>query len=162
MRSVRAIAVALVVVAATVWAKPAVHTFTGKVVGVLDGDTLLVLHDKMPVKVRVVGIDAPETGQAYGTAAKQHASQLVFGKNVTIKYTEEDKYGRILGDVALPGGEPLSKEMVKSGYAWHYRQFSKDRELDRLEAEARQERRGLWQDKSPEPPWEYRKRESKK
>ena len=132
--------------AAVATAKPTVHTFTGKVVGVLDGDTLLVLHDKTPVKVRLLGIDAPETGQAYGTAAKQHASQLAFGKNVTVKYTEEDKYGRILAYVYVDGAR-YDDELLRLGYARLLvipPNGSHARAMLLAELDARAHGRGLW------------------
>jgi micrococcal nuclease len=70
--------------------------FTGSVVGVLDGDTIEVLHNQHPERIRLSGIDCPEKGQAYGKRAKQAASELVFGKDVTLQTHGHDKYGRML------------------------------------------------------------------
>lgn len=75
--------------------------FTGPVVSVLDGDTIEVLHDTHPERVRLSGIDCPEKGQAFGKRAKQAASALVFGKEVTLLTHGQDKYGRTLADVLL-------------------------------------------------------------
>src|SRR5512144_707024 len=72
--------------------------FTGPVVSVLDGDTIEVLHNTYPERVRLSGIDCPEKGQAFGTRAKQAVSTLVFGKDVILQTHGQDKYGRTLAD----------------------------------------------------------------
>jgi endonuclease YncB( thermonuclease family) len=103
---------------------PAAHAadFTGRVVGVSDGDTLTVLLDgRTPVKVRLYGIDAAETGQDFGSRAKQAASDLAFGKTVTVRPRDTDRYGRTVAEVILPDGRSLNREMVRQGMAWWYR-----------------------------------------
>ena len=75
--------------------------FTGKVVGVTDGDTITVLHDRQPYKIRLEGIDAPESGQAFGTKAKQVLSAKIFGKEVKVVWKSRDRYKRILGHIYL-------------------------------------------------------------
>jgi endonuclease YncB( thermonuclease family) len=82
--------------------------FGGRVVGVADGDTITVLRDGRGVTVRLVGIDAPEKGQAYGQRAKQFTSGLAFGRTVTVRATGHDRYGRLLGVVTLPDGRSLN------------------------------------------------------
>ncbi len=67
-----------------------------------------------------------------------------------------DRYGRLLGEVVLPNGRSLNQELVRAGYAWWFRKYSRDIRLARLEEEARQDRRGLWADAAPQAPWEYR------
>ena len=131
--------------------------FTGKVVGVHDGDTFTILHDGKAEKVRVNGIDSPELGQPFGMKAKQYASALIFGRVVTAKTSGTDRYGRTVGDAVLADGRHLSREMVRAGFAWWYRRYSNDRDLEALEAEARQSKRGLWADASPTAPWEWRR-----
>jgi len=133
------------------------ESFSGKVVGVSDGDTISVMCDGEAVKVRLSGIDCPEKKQAYGERAKQFTSDLAFGKTVTVSYSKKDRYGRVLGVVELPGGRVLNEELLRAGYAWHYTRYSKDRTLAELEEEARKARRGLWRDPDPVPPWEFRK-----
>ena len=134
--------------------------FSGRVVGVADGDTITVLKDKTPVKVRLNGIDAPEKKQAFGARAKQFTSKSAFGKVVTIRERGRDKYGRTVADVILPGGAVLNRELVKAGLAWHYVKYApRDEALRELEWEARLEKRGLWADKDPVPPWCYRKQQ---
>ena len=133
---------------------------TGRVVHVADGDTLTVLDDdKVEHKVRLHGIDAPERGQAFGTKAREALAEKLHKSTVRVVWKEKDQYGRIVGDVFL-GKRHINTEMVHDGFAWWYRHYApKSKELERAEAEARKERRGLWHDKDPEPPWDYRKRE---
>jgi endonuclease YncB( thermonuclease family) len=134
----------------------------GKVVSIADGDTITVLDaDKVQHKIRLEGIDAPEKGQAFGTKSKEKMSELVGEKEVVVKWSKKDRYERILGDVYL-GDRHINLEMVREGMAWHYKQYSKSKELAEAEDEARKAKKGLWADKSPEPPWEYRKREREK
>jgi len=129
------------------------------VVSVLDGDTLESLHNTQPERARLSGIDCPEKGQAYGKKAKQAASALVFGKEVTLQTHGKDKYGRTLADVLLPVGMNVNHELVKDGWCWWYRKYAPlDAELEKLEKEARDAKKGLWVDPKPVPPWEWRKR----
>ncbi len=131
--------------------------FSGEVVGVIDGDTIDVMHDGRSERIRLHGIDAPEKSQAFGKASKRAASGLAFGEDVTVQEHGRDRYGRTLGEVILPDDRSLNQEMVRSGHAWQYRKYSNDPTLERLERSARHSNRGLWQDGSAEPPWEYRK-----
>ncbi|MBW1987671.1 MAG: thermonuclease family protein [Deltaproteobacteria bacterium] len=146
-------AILVLFLAVPAWAE----TFSGKVVSVLDGDTIEVMHRGRAVRIRLQGIDCPERGQAFGNRAKQFTSRAAFGKTVTVRFTEQDKYNRILGTVLLPDGGNLNRELVKAGLAWWYRQYSMDRSLGQLEAEARAARRGLWRDPHPVPPWDFRR-----
>ena len=134
-------------------------TITAKVVRVLDGDTIEVLHNQHPERIRLSGIDCPEKGQAFGKKAKQVASELAFGKEVTVQTYGHDKYTRTIGDVILPDGMNLSQELVKQGWCWWYRKYAPgDTVLEGLETEAMEARKGLWADPQPVPPWEWRKR----
>jgi len=133
--------------------------FTGPALAVLDGDTIEVLHNNHPERIRLSGIDCPEKGQAFGQKAKHAASALAFGKNVTIQTHGKDKYGRTIADVLLPDGLNLNQELVKQGWCWWYRKYAPgDTVLEELETEAREARKGLWADPQPVPPWEWRKR----
>jgi micrococcal nuclease len=135
------------------------HEVRGKVVRIADGDTITVLDaDKVQHKIRLAEIDAPEKGQAFGTKSKERMSEKVGDKEVVIRWTKKDRYGRIVGDV-LVGERHINLEMVQDGLAWHYKRYSKSKELAEAEAEARRTKKGLWVDKQPVPPWEYRKRE---
>ena len=113
--------------------------------------------DKTQVKIRLAGIDAPETGQDYGSRAKQAASELAFGKDVTIRPTDTDRYGRTVAEVILPDGKSLNRELVGQGLAWWYSKYAPgDRELERLESEAKANKSGLWAQPNPVAPWDWR------
>lgn len=90
--------------------------FTGKVVGVLDGDTIDVLHNGQAERIRLNGIDCPEKGQAFGQRAKQATGDLAFGHNVTVHPIDTDKYGRTVAIVVLSNGKNLNHELVKGGW----------------------------------------------
>lgn len=132
-------------------------TFTGKVIGIKDGDTFEVLYDNTPERVRLAEIDCPEKKQAFGMRAKQFASDLCFGKTVTVVNTGRDRYGRIVGKITTEDGTNVNEELVKAGFAWHYKQYSDNAQLDEYEQQAREQRLGLWADNNPTPPWDYRK-----
>lgn len=150
-------------------------SFTGKVVGVADGDTLTVLRDKTPVKIRLHSVDSPEKAQPFGQKAKQLTSGLVFGKVVKVEVVTKDKYGRTVARVYVTRVESvdpyddqpygpvritrcLNEELLQAGLAWWYKKYApKDQKLAKLEAEAKQAKRGLWADPNPTPPWDWRK-----
>ena len=131
-------------------------TFTGKCVGVTDGDTISVMRDGKAEKVRLEGIDCPEKGQDFGTRAKQFTSGLVFGKVVRVHEVTRDQWGRIVGRV-YAGEEDVSLELVKAGMAWHFKKYSSELLLDEAEDAARAAGVGLWSVHQPMPPWEYRR-----
>jgi endonuclease YncB( thermonuclease family) len=134
--------------------------FTGKVVGIADGDTVNVLREGKAVKVRLHGVDTPERAQAFGTQAQKLTGELVFQQVVTVVIRDTDRYGRLVGEVLLPDGRSLNQELVKAGMAWWYRPYApNDTTLALLEADARAAKRGLWADAHPVPPWEWRKGE---
>jgi endonuclease YncB( thermonuclease family) len=129
------------------------------VVSVLDGDTIEVLHNTYPERIRLSGIDCPEKRQAYGNNAKHAASALVFGKDIILDTHGQDKYRRTLADVFLRDGTHVNHTLVKDGWCWWYRKDAPgDAVLERLETEARESKKGLWVDPKPVPPWEWRKR----
>jgi micrococcal nuclease len=131
--------------------------FTGQVVGVSDGDTVDVMRGGAAARIRLYGVDAPEKAQAYGQRAKEFTSDQAFRKVVTVCVTDRDRYGRLVADVTLPNGHSLNRELVAAGLAWWYRRYSSDRSLGVLEEEARMAHRGLWVDRNPTPPWDWRK-----
>lgn len=133
------------------------------VVHVADGDTVTVLDDqKTQHKIRLQGIDAPEKSQAFGKKSKQSLYQLIHSQMVTVEFQKKDKYGRTVGKVILNGTD-ASLEQIKLGMAWHYKQYQaeqpkKDRDIyAQAEQTARTQAEGLWKDKSPTPPWEFRR-----
>jgi micrococcal nuclease len=131
-----------------------------KVVKIKDGDTLELLSpDHQNITVRLAEIDCPEKSQAFGQAAKQFTADLCFGKMVKLVGNQHDRYGRTVGQIVLEDGRNVNYEIVKNGYAWQYRAYSKDMELAVLEQHARENHLGLWQDTNPTPPWNFRKEE---
>ncbi len=102
--------------------------FTGKVVGVSDGDTITMVHKGNGERIRLHGIDSPEKRQAFGKRAKQFTSRLTYGKEVTVEVYGVDCYGRTIGDVILTDGRVLNHELVKAGMCWWYRKYAPDDE----------------------------------
>lgn len=140
-------------------------TLQGKVVHVADGDTITVLDaTNTQHKIRLQGIDAPEKAQAFGQKSKQSLHQLVHSKQVSVEYQKKDKYGRTVGKVVFNGLD-VCLEQIKLGMAWHYKQyeseqFKKDREIyAQAELSVRANAIGLWKDKQPIPPWEFRRQQ---
>ena len=145
----------LVGVALTI-ASPAWADFTGKVVSVADGDSITVLRGREQVSVRLVGIDAPEHTQPFGNRSRRALEALVKGQTVLVAERGRDRYHRTLARI-YRGDLDVNAEQIRQGMAWVYRHYSDDRNLEQIEAEARKQRRGLWQDPKPVPPWEWRK-----
>lgn len=129
--------------------------FSGKVIRILDGDTIEVLVERTPVRVRLAQIDAPEKKQPFGTKSRQALADFTFQRSVQVRESEADRYGRRIGTV-LVDGRDVNRAMVAAGMAWVYRVYAKDRSLLDVEAEARHSRRGLWTDAQAVPPWEWR------
>jgi len=137
-------------------------TITGKVVSVVDGDTIHLLTTdqtgkKKERRIRLVEIDAPEQKQPFGQKSKQALSGKIFGKVVEVNITGQDRYARDLGTIFLDDLN-INRWMVEDGWAWQYTQYSKSKPLKAAQDQAKQERRGLWADPNPVPPWEWRKR----
>lgn len=136
--------------------------YSGKVVGISDGDTLTLLVPDgasfKQVKVRLAEIDTPESAQPYGQKAKQALSELAFNKQARVVVQDIDRYGRTVGRVYV-GNLDVNAELVKSGSAWVYRQYAKDKSLFVLETQARVVKRGLWNlpEAQQVPPWDWRK-----
>ena len=135
------------------WSQDA--AWPGKVVGVSDGDTITVLHQGKGEKIRLYGIDCPEKKQAFGKRAKQFTSDTVFGKTVEVRPVAIDRYGRTIAWIYV-NGTCLNEELLKAGLAWHYKRYSSERHLARLEDRARQQKAGLWGDPHAIPPWDFR------
>ena len=137
----------------------------GVCVEVLDGDTYkvkLVVDGKSVIDtVRCNGIDAPEKGQQYGDEAKECLEQLILNREVAIQFEKRDVYNRIIGKTAVktPYGNVLvEKVMLDSGCVWHFRQYSDDATLQSIEDSAKKRKVGLWKQKNPMPPWDYRQK----
>ena len=127
---------------------------SGKVVSIHDGDTITVLQDKQQLKVRLYGIDAPELKQPYGKKSKQFLANLIADEVVEVEENGKDRYKRTIGTIYLNSAD-INAQMVENGYAWAYRKFSK--KYTPQESKAKSQKLGLWRDKEPIPPWEWRK-----
>ena len=137
-------------------------TFRAKVIGVLDGDTIEVLKDKAPVRIRLYGIDCPEHDQDFGTRAKQFTSDKVFGKTVEVVPVEKDRYARQVAKIYIDG-KYLNQMIVAEGFAWWYKRYApKDIDLKDAENEARSSKKGLWSHPNPIPPWKFRRQKASK
>jgi endonuclease YncB( thermonuclease family) len=133
------------------------ETLEGKVIKIADGDTLTLLTpSNQQVKIRLAGVDTPERKQPFGNKAKQALSNLAFQKQALVEIAAKDRYGRTIG-VVFVDGLNVNAELVKQGMAWVYRKYTDDERLYVLESEAKQAKRGLWLDKNPIPPWEWRR-----
>lgn len=132
-----------------------VFAFADEVIGITDGDTLTVLHERKPLKIRLGNIDAPEKKQAFGEKSKQSLSEMCFSKNATYVVQSIDRYGRTVAVVKCAGVE-VNRVQVERGFAWVYEQYNKDASLRDLQATAKAKRIGLWADASPTPPWSFR------
>ncbi len=130
----------------------------GKVVAITDGDTVTILMNNTQYKIRLAEIDTPERGQPYGAKSKEILSGLIFGKEVTANVQDKDRYGRYVARIYMENVD-ISREMVRQGAAWVYRQYLRDDSLLEVETEAKTANRGLWS--LPEAqnmaPWEWRR-----
>ena len=148
-----------------------IRTIEGKVTKVADGDTITVLDaSKNQHRVRIAGIDAPEKGQPFGNASRKQLGELVAGKEVRIEFEKYDRYGRIVGKVSVtpPDCPTCGKKLgaglaqITSGMAWWYRKYAHEQSpedqgrYEFVEQAAKAKKIGLWQDKNPVPPWEFR------
>lgn len=139
------------------------ETVSGRVVGIADGDTVTVLDStNTQWKIRLMGIDAPEKKMPFGQKSKEHLSDLVFNKQVSVEYSKRDKYGRTIGKIMLDGVD-ANLEQVRAGMAWHYKQYQKEQSPEErvsysdAEEQARAGSKGLWIDTDPVPPWDWRR-----
>lgn len=140
----------ILVFPASLWAE----TFTGKVVGVKDGDTIVVMRNGVGTTVRFHGVDCPEKRQDFGTVAKKFTSESAFGKTVQVE-VKGKSYKRLVGVVSLDGKD-LNAALLSAGMAWFDRKYSSNRSWAALELSARKRKVGLWSSPNPIPPWEFR------
>ena len=133
-------------------------TFQAKVVGIKDGDTFKVLYNNSEITIRLNHIDCPEKNQPYGKNAKWKASDLCFGKMVKIVSNgKKDRYKRLIAEVYF-NNININKELVKNGLAWHFKKYSSDVEYAKIERQARKSKVGLWKEKNPIAPWDWKKK----
>ena len=134
------------------------QSYTGKVVGVKDGDTVVVIDTaNNQTTLRLAEVDCPEKAQAFGTKARQFTSDAVYLKEVKYIVTDTDRYGRSIAKIYYDENKYLSAEIIKNGFGWQYKQYSNSKLLAKLEKEARQNKKGLWLDPNPIYPSDFRK-----
>lgn len=134
------------------------QTFNAKVIRIIDGDSMEVLYEGQPVKIRLSHIDSPELkkSQPYGKAAKKALSDLCYGQYVTVQIEKYDRYGRAIAIIVNTNKQIVNQQMIIQGMAWHFKRYSKDPLYARLEREAKKNKTGLWKDPDAVPPWEWR------
>lgn len=130
--------------------------YADRVIGITDGDTLTVLHNRTPIKVRLANVDSPEKSQSYGQVSKRSLSDLCYGKDALLNVQSTDRYGRTVAEVVCDGVN-VNRVQVQRGMAWVYERYNKDRSLIAFQREAKAAKKGLWADPSPVPPWEFRR-----
>ena len=148
-------------VALAAGAEPESSSLRGRVVGISDGDTLTLLVDNRPVKVRLAQIDAPESRQPWGRQAKTALSDLAFARNARVDVVAVDRYGRTVGEVYVDGVH-VNAQMVHQGHAWAYTRYSPSIAIIGLEDAARAAERGLWALplSQRDAPWQWRRARS--
>ena len=130
---------------------------TGKVIAIKDGDTVVVLLEgNIQKTLRLAEVDCPESGQPFGKNAKQFTSSQIFNKTISFIQTDTDRYGRTIAKIYYDE-KYLSEEIIKAGFGWWYFYFSKDKNLGKLQDDAKAQKLGLWSDPNAISPWEYRK-----
>jgi endonuclease YncB( thermonuclease family) len=136
-------------------------TWRGRVVEVIDGDTIMVepIGGGDRVRIRLQGVDAPERKQPFGEASREYATQISLYKRVTINPKNRDRYGRTVAIVDIDGVGVLQEMLLDNGMVWVYPQYCRDcRTWEVRQHKARESGKGLWTDKAATPPWEWRKR----
>lgn len=137
--------------------------YAATVVEVLDGDTLVVTRETSDeITIRLWGIDAPEMGQAESGFARTFLAReiVALAKRVTVYPMGQDRYGRTVAIVGAHGRLSLNAVQVRRGYAFVYAEYAgADVCLASSEYQARNEKRGVWQERHKEElrPWDYRK-----
>jgi len=135
---------------------------TARVIGVADGDSITVLSPiNKQVLIRLYGIDCPEIGQAFGMKAEEFTSGLCFGMTIKYRLMGIDRFDRTVATVYLEDGRELNLEILKAGLTWHYERYPKRQDYADAQEEARRAGIGLWTDKDPTPPWEWRRERRK-
>lgn len=144
-------------------AKAGTHQIDGRIVGITDGDTITLLEaDYHQHKIRLDGIDAPESKQPFGNASKRSLSDLAYNRDAVAECHKPDRYGREVCRVIV-GGIDVCQEQLRAGMAWVFTRYANElprvrrKQYTESEKQAKGERRGLWADAQPVPPWEWRR-----
>ena len=130
--------------------------FAARVVTVHEGDRLTIRYDGRSETIYLKGIDCPETKQPYGKQAKRAIIAYVGNRDVVVQGLTRNKEGRVFAEVLLQDGRNVGHELLKEGLAWWQKSTSSDASLETLEELARAERKGLWSQPNPVPPWKWK------
>ena len=145
------ISMLLIILGVFIYTKTTSADFSGKVTMVIDGDTVIISGKR----VRLSGIDAPETRQQFGDVSTKALKSLINGRHVKVKTSKKDRYKRYLGTIYLRGAD-VNLLMVKKGNAWVYRRYNKNPKYLSAEKRAKRKIIGLWKEKNATPPWVWR------
>jgi endonuclease YncB( thermonuclease family) len=143
-------------------AHAATHELRGRVVSVVDGDTISIVDTANHLdRIRLAAIDAPERAQPYSAVSRRTLAARVLHRDVVVQWSTRDRYGRIVGKVIVDGAD-VNLAQVADGMAWHYRYYQREQSRDdahayaTAEAWARKRGLGLWAGAHPVPPWTFR------
>jgi len=118
--------------------------FTANVVSVIDGDTVdVVIPPGRKERVRLHGMDAPESGEPFTTVARNFLRVLMFSRDVTVTGKDVDRYGRLVGRIVVDG-QDASERTIAAGLACTFHQYAREPALDAAMARARSSRLGFW------------------
>jgi endonuclease YncB( thermonuclease family) len=138
----------------------AYEEISGRVIAVVDGTTLeIASNDKQIYRIRLAGIDSPELAQEYGEEAKEVLEKLALEKNVQVKITGKDRWGRYLGEMIIDGKTDPRIELLKRGLTWTSEK-SPLPDLEEYRVKAQQKGKGLWKQADPTPPWIFRRQQT--
>jgi micrococcal nuclease len=135
-------------------------TYTATVIGIKDGDTVVVLDSlNNQTTLRLAEVDCPEKSQPFGTTAKQFTSDQIYRKMIKYVVTDIDRYGRSIAMIYYDtDNKYLSAEIIKAGMGWHYKRYSKSKELSTFEDNAKKNKIGLWSELNPIEPSIWRRK----
>lgn len=134
------------------------NILVGKAIRVHSGDTFVLSVEDKAIKIRLEEVDAPEDRQPFGPQSHRYLEKLILGRSLRVDVAFSDRFGRRVGRATLAGGRVVNDEMIGEGFAWHYRAAPKpDKHLTELERNAFAHSLGLWVQKHPVPPWEFRR-----
>lgn len=133
--------------------------YQGRVVKVIDGDSITMLVGKRQIQIRLAEIDTPERGQPYWRVSRKALEKLVAGKTIIAIQTDIDRYKRVVAHIYV-GNIWINEQMIKEGYAWLYRKYAKSESLYLAEEFAKTNKLGIWSLPESEriPPWEWRRK----
>lgn len=135
---------------------------SGQVTYVIDGDTFQLSSQLGNIRIRIAEIDAPELHQPFGQKAKSYLKGLIDSETIICSIIEKDRYGRYIAKINVPGTRNLdvAAEMIRAGYAWHYKKYSTNQDLANIEVLAKSKKQGLWSAPDAVAPWQYRQQQN--